>query len=529
MRQAKRGMALACLAARSWRFDQIMTESSADEPLIVDVLAHASRFYPDHLALIDLATSRRFTYRQLFDRVRRLANAWSALGVRRGDRVMTVARNSTDIYEMMFAAWRMGVAFMPINWRLARPELIEIQRDGSPTLIVVDKEFSTSIDISLSKVLLRRPGEPASDYERAISAASPDHCFCGQSLDDMNLLLYTSGTTGRPKGVIGNWRMTLTMLMQSALTARLGPGCVTLTAAPLFHTAGLNSYATPTLYAGGTIAVMGVWTPESCLDALADPDLAVTHTLGVPTQFLAMSRHPKFADARFPKLQIAAIGGAPPTADLMTTWAAKGCGLAPGYGMTEVFGGANLPHDEAIKKLGAVGRAVPMTEIRIASEQGALISAGQVGEIQIKSPGVTPGYWHQPQATHEAFIDGWLRTGDMGFMDADGILFLVDRKKDMFISGGENVYPAEIENVLSDFPEIAQVAVIGVRDPTWGEVGRAVVVPRPGHVIDPAELLARCRGKIAPYKIPKSIVVVEALPLSAQGKVLKNELRGQHG
>jgi fatty-acyl-CoA synthase len=311
--------------------------------------------------------------------------------------------------------------------------------------------------------------------------------------------------------------------------ARLGPGCVTLTAAPLFHTAGLNSYATPTLYVGGTIAVMGTWSPESCLDALCDPALAVTHTLGVPTQFMVMARHPKFSSAKFPALRIAAIGGAPPTADLMQTWAAKGCALSPGYGMTEVFGGANLPHDEALKKLGAVGRAVPMVQARVADEQGQSVTVGVVGEIQFKGPGVTPGYWRQPDATHAAFVDGWLRTGDMGHMDADGVLFLVDRKKDMFISGGENVYPAEVENVLASFPEVAHVAVIGVPDATWGEVGCAIVVLRSGVTVDEASLLARCRGLIAPYKIPKSIVVVPELPLSAQGKVLKTELRRRYG
>jgi fatty-acyl-CoA synthase len=506
-----------------------MTASPLGEPLIVDGLSHAARLHAHTTALIDLATHRRFTYEHFFVRVCRLANALTERGVGRGDRVMAIVRNSTDVYEMMFACWRMGAAFMPINWRLAGPELAEIMGDGDPALVVVDEEFRTSIDPGSRSVITRLPGAPQSEYERLIAASSNHHDFVPQNLDDMNLLLYTSGTTGRPKGVIGTWRMTLTMLMQSAAMARLGPGCVTLTAAPLFHTAGLNSYATPTLYVGGTIAVMGAWSPESCLDALCDPTLAVTHTLGVPTQFMVMARHPKFPSARFPALRIAAIGGAPPTADLMQTWAAKGCALSPGYGMTEVFGGANFPHDEALKKLGAVGRAVPMVQTRVADEQGQCVPDGVVAEIQFKGPGVTPGYWRQPDATQAAFIDGWLRTGDIGYMDGDGVLFLVDRKKDMFISGGENVYPAEVENVLAGFAEVAHVAVIGVPDETWGEVGRAVVVLRADTKVDAGALLARCRGLIAPYKVPKSIVVVPELPLSAQGKVLKTELRRRYG
>jgi fatty-acyl-CoA synthase len=442
---------------------------------------------------------------------------------------MALARNSTDIYEMMFACWRLGAAFMPVNWRLAPPELAEIVADGEPKLILVDEEFALNLPSGSTRSMIRQVGAATSAYERAIADAKADDLFEPQALDDMNMLLYTSGTTGRPKGVIGTWRMTTAMLLQSAITARLGPGCVTLTAAPLFHTAGLNSYATPTLHAGGTIAVLGQWQPEACLDLLADPALAVTHTLGVPTQFIAMARHAKFASARFPSLRIAAVGGAPPTEDLMRTWAAKGCALAPGYGMTEVFGGASLAPEEALRKPGAVGRAVPMAEIRIADETGRALPAAAVGEIQIKSPGVTPGYWRQPEATRAAFIDGWFRTGDMGYKDADDVLYLVDRKKDMFISGGENVYPAEVENLIASFPEVSQVAVIGVPEPTWGEVGKAVIVPRAGAAVDPSEILARCRGKIAPYKIPKSVVVAPELPLSAQGKVLKTELRRRYG
>jgi len=494
---------------------------------VVDGLAAAAQAHGAQLALIDLATGRRYTYAQTFDRVCRLSAALKARGVKHGHRVMALARNSTDIYEMMFACWRIGAAFMPINWRLAPPEISEIYADGEPTLLLIDEEFLSSAHRDWN-MLRRRPGDAGSDYEQAIATAAADSSFAAMSPDDMNLLLYTSGTTGKPKGVIGTWRMTQTMLQQSQRMMPLGPGCVTLTAAPLFHTAGLNSYATPTLHRGGAIAVMGLWQPEACLDYLSDPALGVTHTLGVPTQFLAMSRHPKFADITFPQLRIAAVGGAPPTEDLMRIWAEKGCALSPGYGMTEVFGGANLPAAEALRKPGAVGRAVPLVEGRVADAQGRVVPQGTVGEIQFKGPGVTPGYWRQPEATRAAFIDGWLRTGDLGRQDEDGVLYLIDRAKDMFISGGENVYPAEVENVLSNFPEIAQAAVIGVPDATWGEVGKAIIVLRADAKIDAAQIIARCRGLIAPYKIPKSVEIVSELPLSAQGKVQKNELRRRY-
>ena len=502
---------------------------AAPEALVVDWLADIARIYPQQASLIDLVTGRRFVYHQTFDRVCRLAAVFRSQGCTRGDRVMALVRNSTDVYEMMFACWRIGAVFMPVNWRLAPAELAAIHSDGDPALLIVDDEFAANLDSSGKPRLSRSPGSATSSYERALAAALPDRSFAAIDLDAMNMLMYTSGTTGKPKGVIGNWRMTTTMLLQAATNARLGPGCVTLTAAPLFHTAGLNSFATPTLHVGGAIAVMDNWQPGACLAHLRDPDLKITHTLGVPTQFLAMSRHADFANGGFPFLRVAAVGGAPPTEELMRTWAEKGHALMPGYGMTEAFGVANMEPELAMRKPGAVGRAMAMTRLRIADEQGLELPAGERGEIQLAGPGITPGYWRQPELTQAAFVDGWFRTGDIGFMDSDGICFLVDRKKDMFISGGENVYPAEVENLLADFPEISQVAVIGIKDPVWGEVGKAIVVLRPGAAVDAAELLGRCRGRIAAYKIPKAMLILPSLPLSAQGKVMKNELRKLYG
>jgi fatty-acyl-CoA synthase len=226
-------------------------------------------------------------------------------------------------------------------------------------------------------------------------------------------------------------------------------------------------------------------------------------------------------------VRLAACGGAPATTALMDTWAAKGLKLTPGYGMTECFGVTTIRADVARRKPGAVGWPALYTDIRVADEANRPVPAGTVGEVQLKSGGVTPGYWRQPDATRAAFVDGWYKTGDLGMFDDEGLLFIVDRKKDMYISGGENVYPVEVENALASFPEVGQVAVIGVPDPNWGEVGKAIVVPRAGHTVDSGALLARLAGRIAKYKIPKSVIVVDRLPLSAQGKVLKTELR-QH-
>ena len=515
--------------------------SLTETGLISDWLAHHARLRPAHTAVIDLATGRHFSYGQWFPRVARLAGALRERGVQPGDRVMVLARNSTDVYETLFACWRIGAVFMPVNWRLASSEIADIVADAAPALVLVDEEFVALLPVDAASSassanaraparLLRRPGDAASDYEQAIAHATPVLDFAAVGLDTVNTLLYTSGTTGQPKGVIGNWRMTTVMLLQASISGGLGADCVTLTAAPQFHTAGLNSFATALIHLGGTLVVMAAWEPGEALRLLADPALAVTHTLGVPTQFLLMTRHPTFGTLQFPTLRMAAVGGAPPTPTLMDTCAAHGLPLTPGYGMTECFGVTHISAAVARRKPGAVGWPALYTELRVADENGRVVPAGEVGEIQIRSAGVTPGYWNQPEATAAAFMNGWYRTGDMGYFDDEGLLYVVDRKKDMYISGGENVYPVEVENVISSFPEVLQVACIGVPHDIWGEVGVAYLTLRPGFTVDAAETFAaRCREQLAAFKVPKSFHVVEQLPMSAQGKVLKTELRNQHG
>ena len=518
--------------------------SLTETGLISDWLAHHARLRPAHTAVTDLATGRHFSYGQWFLRVARLAGALRERGVQPGDRVMVLARNSTDVYETLFACWRIGAVFIPVNWRLASSEIADIVADAAPALVLVDEEFvallpvdaahsassASSANARAPARLLRRPGDAASDYEQAIAHATPVLDFAAVGLDTMNTLLYTSGTTGHPKGVIGNWRMTTVMLLQASISGGLGADCVTLTAAPQFHTAGLNSFATALIHLGGTLVVMAAWEPGEALRLLADPALAVTHTLGVPTQFLLMTRHPTFGTLQFPTLRMAAVGGAPPTPTLMDTCAAHGLPLTPGYGMTECFGVTQISAAVARRKPGAVGWPALYTELRVADENGRVVPAGEVGEIQIRSAGVTPGYWNQPEATAAAFMNGWYRTGDMGYFDDEGLLYVVDRKKDMYISGGENVYPVEVENVISSFPEVLQVACIGVPHDIWGEVGVAYLTLRPGFTVDAAETFAaRCREQLAAFKVPKSFHVVEQLPMSAQGKVLKIELRNQHG
>lgn len=473
----------------------------------------------------DLATGRRTTYERMFDRSRSIASILShEFGVKRGDRVMVLAYNSTDLYEILFACWRIGAIYMPVNWRLAAPELVAIVADAEPTVMIIDAAFEDSAQsLKLPKWL--RTEADDDPFETEIAQADSWDDFVDINPDMTANLLYTSGTTGRPKGVISTWRMQA-MAVNQAAHVILGSATRTLTAAPMFHTAGLNSFALPLFYYGGAVHIMRHWNAEEALSYLSDPALGITHTLGVPVQFQMMTQCDGFDTATFHTVVRAGVGGAPVTEELLSQYQSKGLMLCNSYGMTEVFGVATLPPEQAQKKLGCVGWPVIGTEIRIADEQDAPLAAGQIGEIQIKSDGVTPGYWNAPDLTAASrTADGWYKTGDIGRLDDEGALYVVDRKKDMFISGGENVYPAEIENVLALVPEIAEAAVIGVSDAQWGEVGHAIIVLRENCTLDTDTVKQLCTEHLARYKVPKHVSFATSLPRSAQGKVQKAQLK----
>jgi fatty-acyl-CoA synthase len=284
----------------------------------------------------------------------------------------------------------------------------------------------------------------------------------------------------------------------------------------------------PVFHYGGTLCVMKKWDPRRFLAMLTDPDAGITHCLGVPVQYAMMAELPEFAHATFPTLRVAGVGAAPVSTDLLGVWAEKGVHLAQSYGLTEAFSVAILPPRQAPSRVGSAGHRMMHTRLRIADEAGTRLPPGEVGEIQIKGPAVTPGYWKAPEETAKAFADGWFRTGDAGRLEPDGTLYIVDRYKDMYISGGENVYPAEVENVLCQLPQVAAAAVIGVDDDKWGQAGLAVVQLRAGESLDEEALLAHCGTRLARYKLPRHVRFVEALPISAQGKVLKQELKREY-
>jgi len=498
-----------------------------------DCIAHHAIRRPDATAAVDLDSGRSFSYQAFDDRIGRLA--WSlreTYGVAAGERVAVLAPNTTDTFEVQFACARLGAIFVPLNWRLAAPELRAILQDCAPRVLIYDQEFAErAADLVRACAVphaISRGGHD-SRYERAVDVNHSVAQAAGVTLDGVSTILYTSGTTGRPKGAVITHGMNLWNAVNCGC-ALISPASVFLGILPLFHTGGLNVFANPVFYAGGSVLIQRGFDPGETLRLIGDPAAGVTHLFGVPANFQFMGQHPSFRDTDVSRLVFAGVGGAPTPDAILEMWQAQGAILQQGYGMTETGPLVLLlDREDAVRKAGSAGKPVLHTEVRLVNADGNDAARGEVGELWVKGPNVTPGYWNQPEVTRGAFTDGWLHTGDAAWIDDEGFYTIVDRWKDMYISGGENVYPAEVENLLYQVEAIAEAAVIGVADPRWGEVGRAIVVVKPGHSLSETELLTYCAANLARYKLPHSVVFTDALPRNATGKVHKSTLRAQFG
>jgi fatty-acyl-CoA synthase len=496
---------------------------------VFDWLAYHAHNAPDRTALIDRHSQRTLSYRLLNERSNRGANLLRSLGVRPGDRVALLAYNSSDIIELLFACQKLGAIFVPLNWRLAAPELRAIADNCRPTVLIHGDEFSdVAADLAQGlgiPSISMRDGED-SDYERGLEAASPAFDFHAQTHDDTWLIMYTSGTTGVPKGACLTHGNVLFSTINHNLRFNLNSTSRCLTALPLFHVGGLLLFVTPLMHMGGSAVIVRQFDPAACLAMLSDKALGITDIFGVPTIFLFMSQLPTFADADLSHLARIAVGGAPAPLELLKAYTNKGVRVAQAFGMTETAttGTALAAYDSA-EKLGSSGTPALHTSIRIVDRDARDVPQGEVGEIWIKGPAISPGYWNRADANAAAYTDGWFHTGDAARVDEDGYFYIVDRWKDMFISGGENVYPAEIENVLFQLPDIAEAAVIGIADERWGEVGCAFVVAKEGSALDAAAIQRFCRESLAGFKIPKHIVFIEEMPHNAAGKIVKADLR----
>ncbi|WP_406308406.1 acyl-CoA synthetase [Streptomyces griseoaurantiacus] len=493
--------------------------------------ARRARKTPRRTAIVHEDT--HLTYRDLHERVLRLAHALRALGVARGDRVAYLGPNHPSFLETLFATGVLGAVFVPLNTRLAAPELAyNLSDSGSTVLVHAAGHAGTAAAAgaeapALHRITLGPAAEDALGYEELLAGAPADPLDEPVGPDEPCMIMYTSGTTGRPKGAVLSHANITWNSVNVLVDTDLAGDEVTLVVAPLFHTAGLNMTCLPTLLKGGRVVLHGAFDAGHVLEAVAAH--RVTYMFGVPTMYDAMAAHPRWRDADLSSLRSVSCGGAPVPARTIETYLARGLAFSQGYGMTEASPGVLfLDREEATAKAGSAGVPHFFTDTRVTAPDGGPAAPGEKGEILVRGPNVMSGYWGRPADTAAAFTeDGWLRTGDVARTDEDGYAYIVDRVKDMFVSGGENVYPAEVEDALLGHPAVRECAVIGVPDAVWGEVGHAVVVLEPGADAgaDGAEILGRLHGRLAKYKIPRTVAFVDALPRTASGKIVKSAVR----
>ena len=496
-------------------------------------ISRRARRTPGRVAIVH--EGRAWTYLGLHERVSRLAGALRGLGVGRGDRIAFLGPNHPAYLETLFAAGTLGAVFVPLNMRLAGPELAHHLTDsGSSVLVYAPAQAavlaSIRADLALRHVVaLAEPGDGEHGYEELLASAAPDLADEPVSLGDPGLIMYTSGTTGRAKGATLTHGNITWNAINVLVDADFGQDEMALVVAPLFHTAALNMLCLPAILKGGTVLIESAFDPARALDLIARH--RVTSMFGVPAIYDAMAATDGWADADISSLRTVLCGGAPVPEATIRAYLARGVTFIQGYGMTETSPGALLldaAHVES--KAGSAGIPHFFTDVRVVGPDLADTAPGERGEIVVAGPNVMQGYWGRPEATAAALADGvWLHSGDVAVTDRDGYVFVVDRIKDVIISGGENIYPAEVENAMRDHPAVAECGVIGVPDDKWGEVGRAIVVPRPGMEVTAEEILGFLDGRLARYKIPKSVRFTGSLPRTATGKILKKALRETHG
>lgn len=481
------------------------------------------------------------TYAGLDDRSARLASVLASAGVEAGDRIAYLGLNSPSFLVTLFAAARLGALFVPVNFRLAGPELWSVLNSSGARAIVCEDGHRAAIDAvrdgtSLEHFLLidDDPEVPVTvsgsvgwkPWATLLDSASPSSVIAHRGFEDPAILMFTSGTTGLPKGVVlthGNiWWNSLNV--DARIDTRRGD--VTHAAAPIFHVGALNSFLMRTIVRGGTVVLRRGFDPRGLLEDLVEH--RVNSFFAVPSMLAALAKVPDVFTVDLSQVRSIVVAGAPVPPSLIQRYADHGIRLQQAWGLTETAPFAtHLPVERTLDKLGSAGIAMPYTEVRVVDVvSNTPVAPGVSGEVVVRGPNVTPGYWENPGATRAAFDDeGWFRSGDIGYLDEDGYLFIVDRLKDMIISGGENVYPAEVERALADMPCLSDVAVVGVPDPEWGETVIAVVSLAEGSRVTLDEVREYAAARLARYKLPRRLQVVPALPRNASGKLDKRAVR----
>lgn len=504
---------------------------------IGDTLGRRAIYSPERLAVVDAGKADRphYTYRQMNERANRFAN-WlrDEVGVTKGDRIGIIAHDGVEFLDAFYACGKLGAILACYNWRMHWRELAQVIADTTPKLLIFSDEFRASVERLLPESLsvthtLHIEGEGVAGsrrFEDALQSGNPAPVVTESvTEEDIVALIFTGGTTGLPKGAQISHRMigwnTLNTVIHDIL-----PGDTTVNVFPMFHTGGLLVYTAPLMIAGGTAILVRRFDPELVLSLIEE--YRADFFAGVPTMYQMLTQAPNWAEADLSSLRFCTSGGAPLPVTLVEQFGReKGVRFKQGFGMTEFGPGIfALAPEDAIRKAGSIGRPNFFVDARVVDEHNRPLPPDTVGELVLKGPSICSGYFNLPGALDEVLDDeGWFHTGDLARYDDEWYFFIVDRKKDMFISGGENIYPTEIEQALYRHPAVHQCAVIGVPDDRWGEIGVACVVLRPGAAATQDELLAFLRDHLAGYKVPKSVAFFDALPISAAGKILKRELR----
>lgn len=496
-----------------------------------DWLSKRRLISPDKLALVDDRTGERLTYREFDERTGALARALrDRLGVQAGDRVAVLAKNRQEYFFALFAGSKLGAILVPLNTRLTLAELRYILQDCEPRVLLHDA-VNAAAAAGLADVLAHRVSFDE-DYAALVAGApearAPEPGSEGQLaqalLDRPYLILYTSGTTGRPKGAVLTHGSVTWNAVNTVVSWDLSSADVVVNPAPLFHTGGLNVFSLPLFHLGGTVVLMESFEASRVLELIERERATVF--FGVPAMLQMMVESPGFASADLSSLRWVIAGGGACPVPVIDAFARMGVGFKQGYGLTEV--GPNcfaISQAGAARKPGSVGFPIFHEDARIVDGEGRDVPPGEVGELILRGPHAFAGYWNNPGATSRAIVDGWVHTGDLVRQDAEGFFYIVDRLKDMYKSGGENVYPLEVERLIETHPKVAEVAVIGMPDSKWGEVGMVFAVLRPGESLTLEEMVEFLRPNLARYKLPRHLEVVSELPRNSTGKVQKEELR----
>lgn len=498
-------------------------------------------YSPSAVAFKEAETERTYSYAQLYKMSCMLARELQTrFGVSRGDRIAVLATNELEYLPLFFAAQRLGAILVPINFRLTPREIEHIVRDSGPSLLICQRGFQATVEGVDAKVLPQQKwffdGEDSlSAFLTNVKQQESNDIENSQQLgswelemkavpDSPCMILYTSGTTGAPKGAIISHAMLFWNSVNTSLRLNISQNDVGVSFLPFFHTGGWNVLLTPFVHRGAKTVLMKKFDPDLVLQ-ICDTE-KVTILFGVPTTMDMMFQSKSFGAADLKSVRYAVVGGEPMPVDLIKAWQKKGIPIRQGFGLTEfgpnVF---SLNEEDSIRKIGSIGFANFYIDVKVVDDDGNEVAAGETGELLLKGPMCTPGYWNNPQATAETIRDGWLHTGDLVRRDEEGYFYVAGRKKDMIKSGGENIYPVEIERFLSTHPAIREVAVVGVPDEKWGEVGKAyVALKADASQVNEADVLQYCSGNLAKFKIPKYVEFLPELPKGDSGKILKRKL-----